>query len=650
MRGGIFDLFPPGEDAPVRLDFFGDTIESIRWFDPQSQRSEDTLAAVRVLPLSLFPGGPAAAARLAALLTAQLGEDISGPIGGMDLAPDIADRLEDLHERGGFPGWENYLPLLAGATTSLAGLLGEVGPAPLVFAVDPAALESEVAHHADRLEADFASRRDQGRLAVPPEALEQPAEAVRGALAGAALRLRDLVLPLAGAGAGAGRLAQDGAAAVDFHASTTDLFHGQLPRFPQEVATARSRGERCVVVVSPTHRERIEELLEGREVPLAGRGRSGGVELVTGELTRGFRLPAAGVVIYGEQQLLAQARVQLQQRRARNRFGPFVSSLRDLKVGDYVVHNDHGIGQFVALRTVGGEGDLGAALPPVLREGPGSPTAAATGGVEVMEISYASGKRLLLPLSRVDQVQKFSGIEGVAPRLDQLGGTSWNRTKARVKSSMRDMAGELLKLYAERQLAKAPALLAGHRPAAPVRGRLPLRGERRPAGGDRDHQGRPAARAADGPPALRRRRLRQDRGGDARRLQGGRRRLPGGGAGAHHHPRRPAPRDLPPALRGLAGDHRDDLALPLAGRDPRHQEAAGRRQGRHPDRHPPAAVEGHPAAQAGPADRRRGAALRRRAEGAPEAAARRTSTCSPCRRRRCRARSSCRSPACATCR
>src|SRR5205807_7506352 len=72
--------------------------------------------------------------------------------------------------------------------------------------------------------------------------------------------------------------------------------------------------------------------------------------------------------------------------------------------------------------------------------------------------TYAAGKRLLLPLSRLDMVQKYSGIEGVAPRLDQLGGTSWNRTKSKVKSSMRDMAAELLKLYAERQLAKAPAM------------------------------------------------------------------------------------------------------------------------------------------------------------------------------------------------
>jgi transcription-repair coupling factor (superfamily II helicase) len=429
VRGGIFDLYPPGEGSPVRLDFFGDTIESIRWFDAQSQRSEDTLDGVRVLPLFLFPGGPEEALSLANLVAAQAGPDL-------DLFPEIAERITDLRERGGFPGWENLLPLLAGSakTASLADILEGA----LIFAVDPPALEAEAAHHAERLAADFEARREHGRFAVPPEALEQPEGAVREILDRAQIRLRDLVLSAVGGSSGE---------AIDFHAVTTDLFHGQLPRFPQEVATARARGERCLLVVSPLHRDRIEELLLGREVAI-GRG---GVEITAGEIARGFRLPAAGVVIYGEQQLLSQAKLQRRVQRAR--YGPFVSSLRDLKIGDYVVHSDHGIGQFVALRSVGADGDGAAALPPSLKD-----LAAPVAATEVMEISYATGKRLLLPLSRLDLIQKYSGIEGVAPRLDQLGGTSWNKTKARVKSSMRDMAAELLKLYAERQIAKAPAM------------------------------------------------------------------------------------------------------------------------------------------------------------------------------------------------
>src|SRR6202521_4982013 len=338
VRGGILDFFPPGEEAPIRVDLFGDTVESIRWFDPQSQRSEDTLDAVRVLPLYLFPGGAQEARRLADLLLAQ----------EPDLAPEGAELLESLRGTGSFPGWENYLPLLAGSVSLLEAIAD-----PLVFAVDPPALDAEAEHHAARLEADFASRRDAGRLAAPPAALEQPVAAVRAALAAAPLLLSDFqgVPRLAASGAAAGRALSAHQAAlsahqavlgthqeahgdlplVDFHASLTDLFHGQLPRFPQEVATARARGERCLVVVPPLHHRRTEELLEGREVPL-GRG---GVELVAGELTRGFRLPAAGVAVYGEAQLLPQAKPQ--RRPSRARYRPFLARLRDLKGGDYEI-------------------------------------------------------------------------------------------------------------------------------------------------------------------------------------------------------------------------------------------------------------------------------------------------------------------------
>jgi transcription-repair coupling factor (superfamily II helicase) len=467
VRGGILDFFPPGEEAPIRLDLFGDTLESIRWFDAQSQRSEDTLDAIRVLPLFLFPGGAAEAGRLAELLLAQ----------EPDMGPEGAELIESLRGAGGFPGWENYLPLLGDSMSLLAAL-----QRPLIFAVDPPALAAEVDHHEGRLQADFESRHAAGRLAVPPEALEQPAGTVRAALAAAPLALGDLAAGAGGVPGMAGPAGSAGdlgampavgrgrgraAAVIDFHASLTDLFHGQLPRFPQEVATAGARGDRCLVVVPAAHRRRIEELLEGREVAL-GRG---GVELATGDLSRGFRLPSAGVAVYGEQQLLPQAK--LQRRPGKARFGPFLASLRDLKVGDFVVHSDHGIGQFVALRSVGQDGDPAGGVPPPLRDlAPGGGQAGAhagsgaggaggsagASGTEVMEIAYASGKRLLLPLNRLDLVQKYSGIEGVAPRLDQLGGSSWNRTKSRIKSSMRDMAAELLKLYAERQLAKAPAL------------------------------------------------------------------------------------------------------------------------------------------------------------------------------------------------
>lgn len=438
VRGGILDLFPPGEDDPVRLEYFGDTVDTLRRFDVQTQRTEETLQRTRLLPLTLFASGASQAERLA---------DVLADVAGDKLTQEAAGHLSELRQRGEFPGWTHYLPLLARETASLGELAArggeDGGRYPMVIAVDPTALEAEAEQHAETLEADYAARRNHHKLTAPPDALEEPLEAVEAILAAARIHLGGLILQHGGQSGTAQR--------VDFAATTTDLFQGQLPRFPQELATCRDRGDRCVVAVAPGHRRRIEDLLEARDIAVGGNG----VEIVEGELARGFRLPAAGVSIYGEQQLLPRAKAQMRRPRKGPRYGPFVSSLRDLKVGDYVVHSDHGIGQYVALRRLGGDAGSGD-LPPVLAGFKGGDAVE----TEVMEIAYASGKRLLVPLSRLDLIQKFSGIEGVSPRLDSLGGTSWNKTKSKVKKSLRDMAGELLKLYAERQVAEAPAMPA----------------------------------------------------------------------------------------------------------------------------------------------------------------------------------------------
>lgn len=424
VRGGVFDVWPPGQERPVRLDLFGDTIESIFAFDPSSQRSEDALDRIRVLPLSLYPCGPDEAEVLAERLLER-----AGPSPDADTARSIAA----LRNEGGFPGWEHLLPLVFEDGGTLADLLDD----PWVATLDLETLATDAAHWAETLEQDFDHRARQGRLAIPPDELEHSSESVDAILLAADVRVGDLVV------------SRDGA--LDFAATTTEILHDQLPRFPREVETARSRGDRVVLVAPASHRRGLEELLESQEIPLGG----GGVDVVDGDLDRGFRLPAAGVTIFGERQILRRSPIARRRAAGRKkpRYGAFVASLRDLKTGDYVVHTDHGIGQFVGLRHLGG--DTGPAdLPPELREA--APTGASQ--VEVMEIRYASGRSLLLPLSRLDQIQKYSGIEGLAPRLDRLGGSSWTKTKSRIKKGLRSMAGELLKLYAEREMARAPAM------------------------------------------------------------------------------------------------------------------------------------------------------------------------------------------------
>ena len=279
---------------------------------------------------------------------------------------------------------------------------------------------------------EYARRCDDGEIAAEPERLTVPADEVLELVERAAFRVGGTLDPASG-----GRRLR-----VDFGAVETDVLIDQLPRFPREVETAAARGDDLWLVARSERHEALRQTLGRREIDWDG----GAVRLVDGELARGFRLPHAGLVLYGEGQLFRQ---RLSTSRRRRRMGPFVSGLRDLRVGEFVVHEDHGIGQFLGLKTLdgpSGEGPAAAADP--LRQQQAR-------AVEVMELLYSSGRTLLLPLTRLDEIERYSGIDGIAPRLDQLGGSSWAKKKSRIRRSLKAIATDLLKLYAERRLAQA---------------------------------------------------------------------------------------------------------------------------------------------------------------------------------------------------
>jgi len=416
LRGGVLDVLGPGMSEPLRLDYFGDTLESIRRFSVEDQRSGESLEAARLLPMSLFAEDDGSRQRLATALARdhELGAD--------------RPTVDHLREGAEVPGWRHWLPL-AGETTALADWI----PDSWLVTRDSPEILGELEAHARQLEADFEHRREEGHWAPPPEALEVPLGGTREAVAAAALRIETL-----GASTNVS----------DFKARSTEVFHGHLPRFPHEVAAIRARGERLVLVVGEGQEGRLRRWCDERDIVIDGVN----VALIEGDLERGFEIPGE-LAIFSDRQLFPRRAP-----RRKAHFGPFLSGLRDLRVGDYIVHRDHGIGQFVALRGVAEESsstavDLPPELASVAEETPDA-------RVEVMEISYAAGQHLLLPLSRVDLIERYSGIESVAPRLDRLGGASWRRRQDKVRRSVKALAVDLLKLYAERRLARAPALPA----------------------------------------------------------------------------------------------------------------------------------------------------------------------------------------------
>ena len=375
VRGGVVDFFPAGEAYPVRVEYAGDLIESLRWFDPGSQRSVATLDRAAVIP------------------------------------------LKDTFERGGDVGDDNPV----GHPEPDASLLDYLAPNPSMrtFLCDVDECERRVARTVEQIETSYDALVARGETAPPPDALIVAWADVRAGLP-AVTRLEALIL--------------DADAPVDGHRVSCQpalAFHGRLGDWVGEVRNGRARGETQLFVAATSGRaERITELLGEHGLPAVQVDRAevtqtAALLVATGQLSRGFRLPEAGLQIYAETDLFDEEPRVVDKRRSVAR--SFLSDLRDLKVGDHVVHVDHGIGKFVGLARIAVDDSLH----------------------EFMELRYAGEDKLFVPVEHLDLIQKYSGAQRHA--LDRLGGTTWERAKTRVRRAMRDMAEELLKLYAARK-------------------------------------------------------------------------------------------------------------------------------------------------------------------------------------------------------
>ncbi len=417
-RGGLFDIWPPQEDAPLRVELFGDEVESVRRFDAGTQRTIGVVDGFRLLPAREAPIGPEQADRL---LDALVGR-----------ARDVLADAEPTEEG---------LPRLL--EEMLAGLEG----APRLYRDDVVPLqdlvpctlvpwEPETLH--DKLEArweDLAQGHAEAQNAhvPPPAALYVDPAAVRARLDAAGLALAELPL-----------VAEDGRAVLDLGGRTPRRYEGHVEALPKDLRRATDEGRPVVLVAkTPGRRERLKEILGEARLPFrTAEGDEpwepgpGEIVLASGTLHEGVEFGGEGAIVLGENDLFGADPPPPPPRRRRSGGEAFVSDLRDLKQGDLVVHVDHGIGRY-----------LGLSRRPVT-------------GEELLLLEYASGDRLYVPVSRLDLVQKYSGGRESLQPLDRLGGPGWDRRRRKVSQAVEDMAEELLELYAKRKAVRAPAFQA----------------------------------------------------------------------------------------------------------------------------------------------------------------------------------------------
>ena len=494
LRGGILDVYPPEADRPLRVEFFGDEVESIRKFDPGTQRSSTDVDEVSLQPLTDTPVREDTLAAINARLSA-------GRIAGSE-----HDREDAILATGVavFPGWELYAPV-AGAGVSIFDLLPNAG----ILINEPSSVKAELEHWWERVE-NAHERSGVGNLVRPDDLYFVPRDWWN--------RLGDLpAADLEQLG-----ITEFGMEEVNFSSQPTTRFHGSIPAIMEEVKKLSAENQRVMIAAGSTGEvERLAEVFSeygvtfrlGSRSPRPGEtfiddaaylsGEEVSTTIVKAFIPDGIVLPEARLVIFGACDLFDESDVTaVRPQRSKSKTSAFVSDFRDLAVGDYVVHVEHGIGQYQGLKEIPQQDGSNA---------------------EFMILEYAEGARLYVPLTRLDLVQKFRSAEGARPLLSRLGTQQWQKTKARVKKAMRDMAEELLKLYAARKPVPGHAYPADSHWQQEFEDAFEYDETDDQTDRHHRHQARHGSRHADGPPAVRRRRLRQDRSRDARGVQGGER-------------------------------------------------------------------------------------------------------------------------------
>ncbi|HXI11436.1 MAG TPA: transcription-repair coupling factor [Thermoanaerobaculia bacterium] len=415
FRGGILDFYPPNADLPVRIELFGDNVESLRHFDAETQRSSDHLASFNIEPVAQFPFDKQSRTALARRLSV----DFNDPL----YKRDLNDKVERLSEGASFPGLDHYLPI-ASASVSFPDYLGEDW---LVTVFEPDQVRNSIEKYGELLRNEYEIAAGKGKAIYPPEKLLTPPSEISSFLDRAHLAMSELRIE-----------GRDDRQALHIAAPAAEVFVnrlGELAAFLQEEIAAGLNP--ILFIATRGGREKIERLLREFSVPYRDEGDTPApvLTVTNGALARGFRFREAGLSILSEWDLFDPPTSGSSTVSRKKATQAFLTDLRDLKVGDYIVHVDHGVARFKGLQRIPfGETDR-----------------------EVMELEYHDGGKLLLPMESLNLIQKYSGGAETPPRLDKLGGTSWARTKASVKKAMRDMADELLKLYATRQMVK------GHR-------------------------------------------------------------------------------------------------------------------------------------------------------------------------------------------
>jgi transcription-repair coupling factor (superfamily II helicase) len=466
MRGGILDIWSPGQERPVRIEFFGDEIDSIRDFDPETQLSTSQLSSIEIVPMREVVVRSQDFSQWASAARRRWSDE--------RYTRALRDRTVFADEGESFAGWEWLMPVIRERSASVFDYLQDA----VLIVDEPSSVETFLGKVYQTLADRYAETDAVDDIAITPEELYLPPQELRAkldqkqrielrVLGRAAAELDQAVaLDAEAPKVQLGRRRNTRAPLflfpvvgqapeIEWKTQSTRKYHGRLANLAADLVSVRESGTTTLFVMpSLGIAERVGEILAEYEIDaqVSFAGETSAADspaeqtiVTVGRLSGGFEMVGARLLTHVEADLFDEAGPQAVERRApgaegsrqkadgrrkKTKTAAFLSDFRDLKTGDYVVHIDHGIARFGGLQTL----DLG------------------TRSSEFMLLFYAEDAKLYVPVERLDLVQRYSSAEGHQPTLDRLGGLGWQKTKAKAKRAMRDMADELLRLYAERKL------------------------------------------------------------------------------------------------------------------------------------------------------------------------------------------------------
>ncbi len=449
IRGGVIDLYPPGADWPVRLDLFGSTLDSLRRFDPGTQRSTEQISEIRLLPVNEV------------LLSRQA---VSRFRTGYVTAFGAVTREDPLYhavsEMRRYPGMEHWLPLFYEQIETLFDYIPEYSLISLDYLAQEAARarwDMIADHYEARREGEGArSLKTPAYKALPPERLFLKPEEWEQRLEGFPTRFFNAFaasdgMPgeeggtIAGSGGGARTISMGGRAGRSFAAERAQKNTNVFNALTDYIKTLHEGGKRVVIAVwSLGARERFMAVLEDHGVsdvraaeswPDVLEAPKNTISCIVLGLEAGFETPDTAVL--SEQDILGDRFVRKTKSSRQGR--DVIEEWSQLSQGELVVHNDHGIGRFEGLHTI---------------EVSGAPH-------DCLLIIYREGDRLYLPVENIDLISRY-GSAGDDTLLDRLGGVGWQARTARLKKHLLEMAEELMKVAAARSLQHAPVLEKDH--------------------------------------------------------------------------------------------------------------------------------------------------------------------------------------------